>query len=418
MPLINPALLGRDPFLRQVWVGLGRPHAFLTGGYLRDHLLGLHSTDVDITLPCDAEGAAGPAQSLAGHLGVRAHLLGTDPKQVWRIETAGIKVELWPLGPLDLEDDIRRRDFSCNALMWELPGGPLVDRVGGLDDIKQRRLRAISRSNLEDDPVRLVRGPRFLAQLPGFELEPESADWIRSLALRLSMAPRERVGQELIKLLGARGAERGLKALIELGLLAPSAPAAADPDPDWIEMNLHAASRLSGAAPHPLPSAVREAGIAAGIGLLLSAWGSPPARAVNDYAWESNCRRHAVFAADHLREIVNAVGAPAGERRLIIHRAGTAFAAAIALAAAVEPDRRGWRRWWRLWQQRGPELVAPKPLLPASELMGLLDLAPGPELGSAFRAVTDAQIRGEVRSREGARRWLREWSKRNGTDTI
>jgi len=410
MALTNPDLLGRDPLLQRVWVGLGRPRAYLTGGYLRDHILGLESTDFDITLPCDIEDAAGPVRSLAEHLGVRAHLLGSAPNQVWRIETSEIKVELWPLGPLNLEDDILRRDFSCNALMWELPNGPLVDRVGGLDDLEERRLRAVSRSNLEDDPVRLLRAPRFLARLPDFELEPESAGWIRSLAPQLSSSPRERVGQELLKLLGAPAAERGLRALIDLGLFAPSGPAAADPDPDWFEVNLHAASRLSRAAPHPLPSAVREAGIAAILGLLLRAWGLPTAHAVGTYAWENSHRRHATYAADHLDDLANAVDAPPCERRLAIHRAGTAFPAALALAAAIEPDRHGWHRWWHLWQRRGPELVAPESLLSGPEVMDLLGLTPGPELGVAFRAVTDAQIRGKVRSREGARRWLREWA--------
>ena len=410
----DPAALENDPLLRRVWNALGRPRCHLTGGYLRDRLLGRISTDLDLSMDGEPEDAAGPARSLAEHLGVRAHLLGTAPQQVWRIETPELKVELWPRGGLELDDDIERRDFSCNALMWEFPDGPLVDRVGGLDDIEERRLRAISRSNLEDDPVRLLRAPRFLAQLPGFTLEPESAGWIRSLAPQLSSSPRERVGQELLKLLGAPSAERGLRELIELGLFAPSAPASVDPDPAWLEVNLHAASRLSRAATHPLPSAVHEAGIAAGLGLLLRAWGLPTIHVVGTYAWGSSHRRHATYAADHLDDLANAVDAPPGERRLVIHRAGTAFPAALALAAAIEPNRHGWRRWWQLWQRRGPELIAPEPLLSGPEVMDLLDLAPGPELGATFRAVTDAQIRGEVRSREGARRWLREWAERRG----
>ncbi|MCK5375553.1 MAG: CCA tRNA nucleotidyltransferase [Acidobacteria bacterium] len=410
----DPAALRDDPLLRRVWNALGRPRCHLTGGYLRDRLLGTTSADLDLSMAGEPEDAASPARSLAEHLGVRAHLLGAAPNQVWRIETPELKVELWPRGDLELDDDIERRDFSCNALMWELPDGPLVDRVGGLDDIEEGRLSAISRSNFEDDPVRLLRAPRFLAQLPGFALEPESAGWIRSLAPHLSSSPRERVGQELLKLLDAPGAERGLRVLIELGLFVPSAPAEADPDPGWLEVNLHSASRLSRAAPHPLPSAVREAGIAASLGLLLRAWGLPTSHIVSAYAWGNNQRRHATYAADHLGELTNAVDAAPGERSLVIHRAGTAFPAALALAAAVQPDRHGWRRWWRLWQRRGPELVAPEPLLSGPDVMDLLELAPGPELGAAFRAVTDAQIRGEVRSREGARRWLREWAERRG----
>jgi len=404
---IDISVLENDLLLRGVWEGLGTPECHATGGYVRDRLLGRESVDLDLALTGDLDDARGPAQRLAARLDTRAHVLGRESKRVWRIEAPEITVELWPLGNLSLDDDIRRRDFSCNALVWQLPDGPLVDRVGGLEDLGNRTLRAISKSNLEDDPVRLVRGPRFLAQLEGFELDPESAVWISTLAPHLADAPRERVGQELIKLLAAPGAALGLWALLDLGLLAATAPAGVDPDTDWLEANLGAAARLAGAAPHPLPGAVREAGIAASLSLLLRAWSLPAAHAVRAYAWGAANRRHAIYAASHLTELANAVDAGAGERRLLIHRAGTAFLAALVLAAAVEPERPGWRRWWRQWTRNGPGLIDPKPLLSGREVANLLGLEEGPDLGRAINALIEAQVRGEVRTVAGARRWLR-----------
>ena len=408
MPTINPAVLENDLLLRGVWEGLGTPECHATGGYVRDRLLGRESVDLDLALAGNLDDARGPAQRLAARLDTRAHVLGRESKRVWRIEAPKIKVELWPLGHLSLDEDIRRRDFSCNALVWQLPDGPLVDRVGGLEDLGNLTLRAISKSNLEDDPVRLVRVPRFLAQLEGFELDPESAVWISTLAPRLADAPLERVGQELIKLLAAPGAELGLRALLDLGLLAPVAPAGVEPDTDWLESNLGAAARLAGAAPHPLPGAVREAGIAASLGLLLRAWSVPAAHAVRAYAWGAADRRHAIYAASHLAELAHAVDAGTGERRLIIHRAGTAFPTALALAAAIEPDHPGWHRWWRQWKRSGPGLIDPKPLLSGNEVADLLDLQPGPKLGRAISALTEAQVQGKVRTTEGARMWLRK----------
>ena len=406
MPPIDISVLERDLLLRGVWEGLGTPKCHATGGYVRDRLLGRESVDLDLALPGDLDLARGPARRLAARLDTRAHILGRESKRVWRIEAPEITVELWPMGDLSLDDDIHRRDFSCNALVWSLPNGPLVDRVRGLEDLGKSTLRAISKSNLKDDPVRLVRAPRFLAQLEGFELDPESAVWIKVLAPGLADAPRERVGQELLKLLAAPGAELGLRALLDLGLLAPTAPAGVEPDPAWLEANLGAAARLAGAAPHPLPGAVYEAGIAASLGLLLRAWSVPAAHAVRAYAWGADDRRHAIYAASHLAEVANTVDAGSGERRLFIHRAGTAFPAALALAAAVEPERPGWRRWWRQWTRSGPELIDPKPLLSGREVADLLGLDPGPELGRPIGALTEAQVRGEVRTTEGARRWL------------
>jgi len=406
MPRINPAVLEGDLLLRGVWEGLGTPECHLTGGYLRDRLLGRKSVDLDLALPGDLDNARGPAQRLAARLDTRAHALGRGSKRVWRIEAQEIKIELWPLADLSLDEDIHRRDFSINALVWRLPNGPFDDRVGGLEDLESGVLRAIKKKNLEEDQVRLVRAARFLAQLPGFKLDPKSAVWISALAPRLADAPRERVGQELLELLAAPGAELGLRTLLDLGLLAPSAPAGAKPDPAWLEVNLGAAARLGGAAPHPLPMAAREAGIAASLGLLLRAWGVPAAHAVRTYAWPREDRLHAVRAALELESTVATAGAPAAERRALIHAAGTAFPAVVTLAAAVEPDR-PWRRWWRLWQRSARELVDPTPLLSGPDVADLLGLEDGPELGAAMRALIEAQVWGKVRTTEGARRWLR-----------
>ncbi|MEJ2190010.1 MAG: hypothetical protein P8Y93_11495 [Acidobacteriota bacterium] len=412
MPSVDPAVLEHDPILRRVWTALGRPCCHLTGGYLRDHLLGCPSSDLDLSVAGEPEEWAAPADRLAEVFGVRAHLLGASPHRVWRIEATELKVEIWPRGALDLERDIERRDFSCNALMWMLPAGPLIDRVGGLHDIELRRLRAISQSNLEEDPVRLVRGPRFLAHPSRFTLEQTTAGWIRELAPSLAAAPRERVGQELLKLLAAPFCALGLHALLDLELFEPAAPPGAATESGWLAAHIEASSRFAEATAHPLPAAVREAGDAARLALLLRAWGKPSGGKVADYAWPRETRRHASRAATLLEAVVANADAPAADRRLLIHLAGSSFPTAVALAAAVEPNL-PWRRWWRLWQQHGTELVAPEPLLSGLEVMDTLDLAPGKELGAAFRAVITAQIRREVRSKEGARRWLRRWRREN-----
>ena len=130
MSLVPAESLQDNPLLRRVWEGLGRPSGYLAGGFLRDHLLGRYSTDLDLTLEGSVDDAAGPARRLGDTLGVRAHLLGQPPRCVWRIESDDTKVELWPLGSLSLDDDILRRDFKCNALAWKLPDGPLIDKVG------------------------------------------------------------------------------------------------------------------------------------------------------------------------------------------------------------------------------------------------------------------------------------------------
>jgi tRNA nucleotidyltransferase (CCA-adding enzyme) len=413
MPKVDASALDNDLLLRGVWEGLGTPECHITGGYVRDRLLGRESVDLDLVLRGDIETVAGPARRLAARLDARAHVLGREATRVWRIECPEIKIELWPLGNLSPDEDIRRRDFSCNALFWQLPHGPLDDPMGGREDLENGIIRALSKKNLEDDPVRLVRGPRFLAQLEGFKLATKTANWISSLAPAVSDAPRERIGQELLKLLAAPGAADGLRSLLELGLLEPAAPKNARCDRDWIECNFSAAARLSGSAPHPVAASVEAGGNAPRLALIFRAWGCPEADAVSSFAWSRSERGHAARAAALLERTLRTAEAPAADRRAFIHAAGTAFPATLALGAAVEPHR-PWARWWSLWQEQGQELLRPNPVLSSAEIANILKIEPGPGLGRAIDALIQAQVRDEVRTVNSARRWLRVWSTRSG----
>jgi tRNA nucleotidyltransferase (CCA-adding enzyme) len=405
---LDQSVLESDLLLKGVWEGLGTPTCRVTGGYVRDRLLGRETFDLDLVLPGDLEAVRGPARRLAARLDATAHVLGRDERRVWRIESPGLKVELWPLGALSLDADIRRRDFTVNALMWPLPSGPLDDRIGGVADLEAGTLRAVSRRNLEDDPVRLVRAARFLAQLAGFELDARTAGWVRALAPRLRRAPRERVGQELLRLATAGDAARGFRALVELGLLGPAAPEPARCDAAWLDRHLESGSRLTHRG-HPLPAALRAAGDAAPLAFIARAWGAPADDDLAPYAWPRPLRRDAARAARALDDALVLVNGPSADRRAFIHRAGASFPTVLALAAAVEPERR-WARWWGLWRDRGPELVEPEPLLSGDEVAALLRIAPGPDLGRAIDALTEAQVRGEVRTKRGAERWLRRFA--------
>jgi tRNA nucleotidyltransferase (CCA-adding enzyme) len=395
-----------DPTLRLVWERLGRPPGCrVVGGYVRDRLLGRATRDLDLTLESDADAAGPPVRRLADALGVRPHLLGTPPHRVWRVETGELEVELWPLGELSREADLLRRDFACNALAWELPDGPLVDLVGGLDDLRGRRLRAVSRANLADDPVRLLRAPRFLAQLPDFELDGETRGWVRELAPRLADAPRERVGAELLALLGAPAAARGLATCLELGLIAPAAPEPQRVDRRWLAARLAAVDTLNARAPTagtPAPPSEDAARLA----FLLRAWGVPDDRELVPYAWPRPLRQSARRVASLLDEALSTVDAPSADRRELAWRAGAAFPALLALASAVTPDRPGWRRWRRQWRRDPDALLDPHPLLAGDEIAQLTGLAPGPGLGVAVEALLRAQVRGEIRTRSAAVRLL------------
>ncbi len=134
------------------------------------------------------------------------------------------------------EEDVKRRDFTINGLLLDpLRGGrPLVeclgdpkllrsavlDYVGGLDDLDAGVVRAIGRAEqrFEEDHLRMLRGVRFAARF-GFELEADTQRAIRSLASRIHAVSRERVRDELTKMLTEGHARRAFELLDETGLL-------------------------------------------------------------------------------------------------------------------------------------------------------------------------------------------------------
>lgn len=408
MAPIDTDRLSGDPLLRRVWEQMGRPAGCrVVGGWIRDRLIGRPVGDLDLTIEGDEHSSAELAQQLAAALGTRAHLLGSAPHRVWRIDTPGLKVELWPVGALTHSEDMARRDFACNALSWELPDGPLEDLVGGLPDLEAGRLRAISRANLEDDPVRLLRGPRFLAQLEAFDLEDRTRSWIGELAPTLAGAPRERIGQELTALLRGPAASRGLRECVDLGLFEPAGPAGAALDPGWLHTNLTALDLLCGAGVSPASHRSGVTADAARLAFLYRSWGIPTGGRLAPYSWPKSDRETALRAARLLDEALTTVESSPADRRELAWHAGAAFPALFSLARALAPHHHhGWRRWWRQWQRNFEKFLEPTPLLTGSEISRIAGVEPGPELGRIAQSLLRAQVRGTIRTVGGATSWI------------
>jgi poly(A) polymerase len=128
-----------------------------------------------------------------------------------------------------LEADLSRRDFTVNAMALQVPELKLVDPTGGFDDLLAGRLRTPGGPEISfgDDPLRMLRGARFRAQL-GFDLDPEAAEAARRMAPSLDIVAAERVQQELAKLLLSPEPSAGIRVLVDTGLadqVLPEVPA-------------------------------------------------------------------------------------------------------------------------------------------------------------------------------------------------
>ena len=120
-----------------------------------------------------------------------------------------------------LEDDLLRRDFTINALARDPLNGHIIDLFGGRQDLETHILRAVGNEpdkRFDEDPLRLLRAVRFAAQLD-FTIEPQTRRSILRQAPKLQKISRERIRDEMNKLLVSPHPAKGLDLLVELGLM-------------------------------------------------------------------------------------------------------------------------------------------------------------------------------------------------------
>jgi putative nucleotidyltransferase with HDIG domain len=194
---------------------------WIVGGALRDELLGRDVTDIDIAVEGDPERAARAlAEELRGPVFRLSERFGA-----WRVvdRRAGRVFDFAPMQGETIEDDLRRRDFTVNAMARRRDGGDLIDPLGGRVDLEARRLRVLGPEAYADDPLRPLRLARFAAEL-GFEPDEATERLTTAAAPRVPEASGERVFAELRRLVLAPGAVPGLALADRLGLLRAVLP--------------------------------------------------------------------------------------------------------------------------------------------------------------------------------------------------
>ena len=190
--------------------------SWIVGGALRDELLGREVTDIDIAVEGDPEAAARErAAEVRGPVFQLSETFGA-----WRVvdRRGGRVYDYAPLQGTTIEEDLRKRDFTVNAMARPSEGGDLVDPLGGRADIESRTLRVIGPESYENDPLRPLRLARFAAEL-GFQPDQETERLTSEAAPRVTEASGERVFAELRRLVLAPGAVQGLALADRLGML-------------------------------------------------------------------------------------------------------------------------------------------------------------------------------------------------------
>ncbi len=235
MSRTTPSIAITDPVLLRI-ATIAHDHnvpAYVVGGFVRDALLGRERTDIDVTVVGDPLAFARTVAEVFSTHTVEYERFRTAmvPAFGRTIEFVGTRMEQYEEGsrkPIvvegTLQDDLRRRDFTVNAMAASLAAntlGEIVDLFDGMADLQAKVLRTPldPAVTMSDDPLRMMRAARFAAQL-NFTIHPPVLQAIRSMHERIRIISQERITDEFLKILAAPRPSVGLSILFETGLLA------------------------------------------------------------------------------------------------------------------------------------------------------------------------------------------------------
>lgn len=375
----------------------------IVGGAVRDAFLGRKGGDLDLAAP---PGRAEPlAWALARHAGTRVIAVGTAPKRILKVIFRDHEVDICEETG-DPPKDLLRRDFTVNALSFSLPEGAFTCAPGALADLEAKRLAPPRPGVFLEDPLRILRAARFLAELPGFHVARWALPELREAGRFLRMVAGERVLAEIDRLLSAppSDAARALRFLERIGAL------------EILLRSTAARARrrgisLVGMMKTPSPRVARA--------LLLLPLGWERAQ---DFLRMWKTSREELRLASLLFALpLEGPRVPRGPRGAPTRADVARF---LRLSSPFEEESTGFllvagntraRDLARAAQRvlRRPaalrRILKPTRPLPFAEISSLLGLPEGQELGRALDAFDLALASGEIRGPDAARAWLQAW---------
>lgn len=205
--------------------------SYLAGGSVRDMVLGKTPQDYDITTnakPDDIVKIFPKTVPVGAQFGVILVMVEGQPFEVASFRHDGPYLDGRRPTHVrygSLQEDIFRRDFTINGMVYDPIADHIIDLVGGRVDLESRLVRAIGNphSRFEEDRLRMIRAVRFAASLD-FTVENETFAAIRDLAPTIKQISWERIGEEITRILTEGGAKTGFELLDQTGLLVVLLP--------------------------------------------------------------------------------------------------------------------------------------------------------------------------------------------------
>jgi poly(A) polymerase len=409
--------------------------AYFAGGCVRDMLLKKLPQDYDITTnakPEDIRRVFPKTIPVGEQFGVILVLVDDEPFEVASFRHDGPYLDGRRPSHVrygSLEEDVFRRDFTINGMIYDPVEDRVIDLVEGQKDLERRSIRAIgnAQQRFEEDRLRMIRAVRFAASLK-FEIDPSTFAAVKQLAATITQISWERIGEEVTRILTEGGARRGFELLDETGLLAVLLPEVAvmkgtpqspdyHPEGDVFAHTMLLLSHLNGPTEtlaygcllHDIakPVCIREdddritfyghtdkgAEMAEEILRRLKR-----ARAVSE--------RVSYLVRNHLRH-VQAPQMRLSTLKRFLREDGIEELLELARIDALSSN--GDLQYYQFCKERLNELkqeeIRPAPLVRGDDLIAL-GFRPGPIFSDILRQVEDAQLGGELTSREEALEWI------------
>lgn len=382
---------------------------YLVGGVVRDLLLGRQPVDLDIATaaPVDHVAALFDRTVPVGvQFGVVAVVLDGYPYQVATFRREGPYLD--GRRPAYVEhgsalDDVRRRDFTVNALLYDPFTGEIIDHVGGRTDLANRCIRTVGppAERFAEDRLRLLRAVRLAAELQ-FTVEPDTRAALADLAPTITGVSAERIRDELVRLLVAPGGADGVLLMAATGLLGAVLPEVAVLSSQPSPALDHACRVLECLGPHG-----PELAFAALLCRLPDA--AAAGRVCRRLRFPTAERRKVVILVREFQRLSGGAYLSAADARRVL-RQGVAAGLLELLRADLEAaggDPAAYLRAVGVLAAHARSAAEPDRLITGDDLIAM-GYVPGPAFTVMLRALEEAQARGEVTAAESARAWIRD----------
>ncbi|MGD1950886.1 MAG: CCA tRNA nucleotidyltransferase [Leptolyngbyaceae cyanobacterium] len=394
--------------------------ACVVGGSVRDALLKRQADylDLDFVLP---DGAVATASAIARHYQAGFVVLDAD-NQIARAVFDQATIDFaQQVGPT-LETDLQRRDFTINAIAYHPQSDRLIDPLNGIADLRQQTLRMVSRENLAEDPLRLLRAYRQAAQL-GFTIDSNTRRTIRELAPLLQKIAAERIRHELDALLSQPNGATCFKMAWQDGLFSTWLP----------HLDANHAEQLAA-----LDQALANLPNIPGYLKLLHGWkDTVPAGHYRSWIKAARLSRllpldedaanrwlvrlkysrsegQAIFRVLQTKSFLERMAGQDGhlsraDQFFLFKAANSSFPAVSLVALSMQVSVDSVARLVSRYQTADDPVAHPVPLVSGKDLMRILKLKSGPQIGQLLSAIEKAQATGELTTADEALFWAKDW---------